>query len=188
LALALTAVTAVTACSESDSGQRSSFSTTVTIPRSTTTASSRSTTTPPTATTTTPSPAPGPTPSTRDRLAVLEIDDRPSPNGAYRREDWRHWADIDGSGCDARQDVLVAGSLVPAIVNHAGTCRVVAGSWVSTYDSVASNNPSDFDIDHLVPLEHAFVSGGWQWDVARRRAFANDPRELVVASASSNRS
>jgi hypothetical protein len=126
--------------------------------------------------------------STRDRLAVLVVDDRPSPNGPYRREEWPHWSDIDGNGCDARQDALVAWSLVPATVDRSHTCRVVAGSWVSPYDLKASNNPGDFDVDHLVPLENAFVSGGWQWDAPRRRAFANTQSELVVASASANRS
>jgi len=135
--------------------------------------------------------APGPTTSsvsTRDRLAVLVVNDRPSPQGVYRREDWPHWADVDGNGCDARQDALIAWSVVAATVNRSGTCKVVAGSWVSPYDLKASNNPSDFDVDHLVPLANAFQSGGWTWNAERRRAFANTPGELVVASASSNRS
>ena len=126
--------------------------------------------------------------STRDRLAVLSIDDRPSPQGVYRREEWPHWADIDGNGCDARQDALVAWSIVPATVNRSGTCKVVTGSWVSPYDLKSSNNTSDFDVDHLVPLANAFQSGGWAWSTERRRAFANNPSELVVASSSSNRS
>lgn len=152
-----------------------------------------------TSTTTTPIPSPSgspssspgiaaTSPSTRDRLAVLSIDDRPSPQGPYRREEWPHWSDVDRNGCDARQDALALWSVVPATVNRAGTCKVVVGSWVSPYDQMASNNPSDFDVDHLVPLENAFRSGGWAWSTERRRAFANDPGELVVASASSNRS
>lgn len=126
--------------------------------------------------------------SARERLAVLTVDDRPSPSGVYRREDWPHWSDTDGNGCDARQDALVAWSLVPATVNRSGGCKVVAGSWTSPYDGRTSNNPSDFDIDHLVPLENAFVSGGWRWTAAQRRLYANDQRGLVVASASANRS
>lgn len=129
-----------------------------------------------------------PAPSVRDRLAVLAVDDRPRPNGVYRREDWPHWSDTDGNGCDARQDALVAWSLVPATVNRSGGCRVVVGSWISPYDGKRSNNPSDFDIDHLVPLENAFESGGWAWTASQRRSYANDVRGLVVSSASSNRS
>ena len=95
--------------------------------------------------------------STRDRLAVLSIDDRQTPQGTYHREEWPHWADVDGNGCDARQDALAVWSVVAATVNRSGTCKVVAGSWVSPYDGVTSNNPSDFDVDHLVPLEMPFA-------------------------------
>lgn len=127
----------------------------------------------------------GPTPHAE--LAALQIDDRSSPDRPYVRDDWPHWADVEGNGCDARQDALIAWSVVPATVNRAGTCRVITGSWVSPYDGITTSVPGDFDVDHLVPLENAYRSGGWRWDVGRRRAFANDPSELVVASATSNR-
>lgn len=186
LPVVLLCVLTAAACGVSQSSSTRSTTTTSAVPRTSVPVSTTSTA-PATATTTTAAvEAPGP--STRDRLAVLVIDDRPSPNGPYRREEWPHWSDIDHNGCDARQDALVAWSIVPATVNRAGTCKVVAGSWVSPYDLKASANPGDFDVDHLVPLENAFVSGGWTWDSVRRRAFANEPSELVVASASSNRS
>ncbi|CAB4604566.1 unannotated protein [freshwater metagenome] len=168
-------VSSKSAAAPSSENSTSSSSTT-----STTAASSASSVTP-----TTPLPVSA---STRDRLAVLSIDDRQIPQGTYHREEWPHWADVDGNGCDARQDALMVWSVVAATVNRSGTCKVVAGSWVSPYDGMRSNNPSDFDVDHLVPLENAFRSGGWAWSTERRRAFANNPGELVVASASSNRS
>ena len=126
-------------------------------------------------------------PAPHAELSALQIDDRSRPDSRYRRDEWPHWADVDGNGCDARQDALIAWSVVPATVNRAGTCKVITGSWVSPYDGITTTVPSDFDVDHLVPLENAFISGGWRWDVTRRRAFANNPNELVVASATSNR-
>ena len=153
-----------------------------------------------TSSSTVPAPAPAPAPppptaagapvgsSARDQLAALRIDDRPNPIGDYRREDWSHWDDIDGNGCDARQDALIMWSTIAATVNRAGTCKTITGWWVSPYDLVASANPGDFDVDHLVPLADAFDSGGWQWSASKRRQFANNQAELVVASASSNRS
>lgn len=128
-----------------------------------------------------------PSASAREQLAALQIDDRSRPDSQYRRDAWSHWDDVDGNGCDARQDALIAWSLVPATVNRAGTCKVITGSWVSPYDGITTTVPGDFDVDHLVPLENAFRSGGWRWDATRRRAFANDPDELVVSSATSNR-
>lgn len=173
-------------CAPQEQGRNASPETSTTLRPSTTTSTAPTTTTsaPPTTTV----PPPPPPSSARDRLAVLVVDDRPSPVGTYRREDWPHWSDTDRNGCDARQDALIAWSTVPATVNRSGTCRVVAGSWTSPYDGRTTNNPSDVDVDHLVPLENAFRAGGWTWTAAQRRLFANDPAGLVVTSASSNRS
>jgi len=194
IVLALVALLGLAGCA-STAGSGATPTTAIGRAPSTTT-SVLSTTTAPTTTTTTlaPSappttaPAPAAPTSSRDRLAVLAVDDRPSPSGVYRREDWPHWSDTDSNGCDARQDALVRWTTVPATIDRSRSCRVVAGWWVSPYDGRTTNNPSDFDVDHLVPLENAFQSGGWQWTASQRRSFANDQRGLVVTSASSNRS
>jgi hypothetical protein len=120
-------------------------------------------------------------------LASLEVDDRPSPATPYRREEWPTWEDIDGDGCDAREQALIAQSITPAQVDQPG-CRVVAGDWVSPYDGFETSSPSDLDADHLVPLENVHDSGGWRWDAASRRAYANDQNVLVMVSSHANRS
>jgi hypothetical protein len=45
---------------------------------------------------------------------------------------------------------------------------------VSPYDGATWINATDVDIDHMVPLKNAHESGGWAWDTATRRAYAND--------------
>ena len=70
-------------------------------------------------------------------------------------------------------------------------CRVTSGVWVSRYDGARIEQPSDLDIDHVVPLAEAWDSGAWGWDAARREAFANDlddPRVLIAVTAATNRS
>jgi hypothetical protein len=123
----------------------------------------------------------------RVALARLEIDDQPRPGTPYRRDDWPTWIDIDHDGCDARSQALVAQSTTPAQVSFPG-CEVVAGDWTSPYDGVETTEPSDLDADHLVPLEDVHESGGWRWDAARRRAYANDQAVLVMVTAHANRS
>ena len=62
---------------------------------------------------------------------------------------------------------------------------------MSLYDGFNSDNPSDFDIDHMVPLAEAWDSGASSWSDSRRRDFANDlssPNSLIAVSSSSNRS
>ena len=121
-------------------------------------------------------------------LAALVIDDRPTPDRPYVRDEWPHWADVDGDGCDGRQQALREHSRTPAQIDAFGGCTVVAGDWVSTYDGVETSNPGDLDIDHVVPLENAHNSGGWRFGAEQRRAFANDPGNLLPVTASSNRS
>jgi hypothetical protein len=179
IAVALAAATACTA-STSSASSPTTFSPSLSPP--TTTAAQPdepSTVTSSTSTTT------APPQSASDVLAALRIDDRPHRDG-YRREGWPLWKDIDGDGCDARDQALMAASTAPARVN--GVCDVASGSWRSAYDGMTTTNPSELDIDHVVPLENAYQSGGWQWETDRRAQYANDQADLWVVSASSNRS
>lgn len=125
-------------------------------------------------------------PPTREQLARMAIDDAPRSADGYRRAEWPHWRDIDGDGCDARQQALVAASRTPAQVDV--PCTVVAGDWVSAYDGKATSDPGDLDVDHVVPLEEAYRSGGWAWSTDQRTRYANDQVDLWVVSAASNRS
>ena len=120
-------------------------------------------------------------------LAALIVDDRPSPDRPYSRDEWSHWDDIDGDGCDARQQALKLHSLTPAQIDVYGGCTVVAGDWISIYDGVRTSDPGDLDIDHVVPLANAHEAGGWRFTAEQRRLFANDQGNLLPVSASSNR-
>ena len=44
------------------------------------------------------------------------------------------------------------------------------------------------DIDHVVPLREAWLSGANQWSRAKRIQFANDTANLAISLASVNRS
>jgi hypothetical protein len=158
---------------------------TATVPTSSTVAPAPSTLPPSTTSTQPPTTV---APSVRERLAVLAIDDRPSPEGSYRRDDWPHWDDVDGNGCDARQDALIRWTTTTPTLDTSRRCKVLAGTWPSPYDGRVASSPSEVEIDHLVPLAEAFRSGGWRWDAGQRRRFANDQAELVATSSSSNRS
>lgn len=108
--------------------------------------------------------------------------------GDYHRDRFGSWVDADGDGCDTRAEVLIAESRVRAQVDPAG-CRVVAGDWLSAYDGYSTTDPSELEIDHVVPLAEAWRSGAWAWGPARRVAFANDldePRALAAVTAAAN--
>jgi hypothetical protein len=107
----------------------------------------------------------------------------------YDRDLFRHWIDADGDGCNTRKEVLIAEAKVkPSIY---GNCSLSGGQWYSVYDQVTTTDPSDFDVDHFVPLKEAWDSGAYAWSSDKRKEFANDlgfGGSLIAVTASSNRS
>jgi len=91
----------------------------------------------------------------------------------YRRSSFVHWSDLDGNGCDAREDVLKRDSVSAPQVDPY-RCYVVAGDWYSPYDGTRLNDRTDVDIDHVVALKEAWDSGAWAWGDSQRKAYAND--------------
>jgi len=109
----------------------------------------------------------------------------------YDRKLYAHWLDLDGNSRDAREDVLVAESLVP-VQRDLGTSRkILSGLWIGQYCGYVTADPGALDIDHMVPLKEVHESGGHAWSEDRRRAYANDtksPRTLIAVKAGCNRS
>jgi hypothetical protein len=138
--------------------------------------------------TTTPDPEPAPAGPDADdlgRLARLTVVDTPPPGG-YVRDLFPTWLDIDGDGCDAREQALRATSNPAATVG--GGCKITTGTWFSDYDGVTLTAPADVDIDHVVPLAEAWRSGAAAWTTDQRAVIANDQANLWPVSAASNRS
>jgi hypothetical protein len=119
-------------------------------------------------------------------LGQLQINDSPHSLVGYVRSAWPTWDDVDNSGCDARDEALKLASVVTPTV--ASGCKVTTGSWVSAYDGVRTTDPSALDIDHVVPLANAYISGAWHWSTDERRFYANTQFDLWPVSATSNRS
>ncbi|CAK5278026.1 unnamed protein product [Mycena citricolor] len=97
---------------------------------------------------------------------------------AYARSQFKLWDTISGN-CNTRETVLIRDG---TNVVTSSACAATSGNWVSPYDGVATTLASDLDIDHLVPLKEAWVSGARDWTPAQREAFANDlTRPQLVA-------
>ena len=122
---------------------------------------------------------------------VITIAPIPADIPEYDRGDWKHWVDADGDCQDARQEVLVEESLDEVTFETDRKCRVEAGRWYGAFTGVYVEDPGDLDIDHLVPLKNAHLSGGWRWDAEMREEYANDlsdPDHLIAVTAGANRS
>ncbi|MEO2182472.1 MAG: DUF1524 domain-containing protein [bacterium] len=59
--------------------------------------------------------------------------------------------------------------------------------WNLPYSGGSTTSASQIDIDHIIPLKWAHGHGGDRWSDARKRAFANDPENLLATSSSANR-
>ncbi|MGI8522035.1 MAG: HNH endonuclease family protein [Nocardioides sp.] len=132
-----------------------------------------------------------------DGLAV-----RPRPHGTqgYDRDAFGSaWADTDHNGCNQRDDVLLRDSVPSSTrVARQGACDhdVLAGTWHDPYtgrtlqfnDLKALGQAEAIQIDHVVPLAEAWVSGAAAWSADRRETFANDLTELLAVDGPTNMS
>ncbi len=124
-------------------------------------------------------------------VAAIVVAETPAELPDYDRDDWKHWTDVDGDCQNTRQEVLIEESSTSVEFEDNRMCRVESGSWTDPYTGILTEDPSDLDIDHLVPLANAHDSGGHAWSKDRKEQFANHlPFEghLVAATASANRS
>jgi hypothetical protein len=104
----------------------------------------------------------------------------------YTRSAFTHWSDSDGDCQDTRQEVLIARA--EQVMLTPDECRVTLGSWVDPYSlETVVGDPQQLDVDHIVPLKHAWRHGAAHWTKAQRKAFANDERFLVATHRRLNR-
>ncbi|MER6434259.1 HNH endonuclease family protein [Streptomyces sp900105245] len=104
----------------------------------------------------------------RTYLSTLTV--APESRTGYRRELFKTWTTATGT-CNTREYVLRRDG---SKVQTNPSCAALSGSWNSPYDGATWHNPSDLDIDHLVPLAEAWDSGASTWTNAKREALAND--------------
>lgn len=125
----------------------------------------------------------------RDILSLLRtLTVAPESGTGYDRELFPHW-DYLGDDCDVRDAVLIAEARRGPVTGDA--CPVGAGRWFSAFDGVTVRDPSELDVDHLVPLAEAWGSGARTWSTSVREEYANDlgyAKSLIAVTASSNRS
>ncbi|WP_253691030.1 HNH endonuclease family protein [Cellulosimicrobium protaetiae] len=138
-----------------------------------------------------PDPTPG---SALEALARLEVKG-PGPDTGYERSLFgAAWADVDGNGCDTRNDVLARDLTDLTFSTRGEVCEVRTGTFQDPYtgetiDFRRGNATSmAVQIDHVVPLLDAWRKGARAWDDETRRQFANDPLNLLASDGPSNQS
>jgi len=94
----------------------------------------------------------------------------------YERKNWKHWSDLDKDGLNTRQEVLLR------------DFDKQNNYWITPYYKKEVRDAKRFiDIDHIVPLKEAYLSGGKDWSKKKKEIFANDEENLTVSYLSANR-
>ncbi|KNB50545.1 HNH endonuclease family protein [Streptomyces caatingaensis] len=129
-----------------------------------------------------------------DTLAVKA----PASKAGYDREGkfgraWSDKTDAPGSGnrCDTRNDIL-ARDLVGARNDGSSACVIASGTLDDPYTGRkirfkrGTGTSSAVQIDHVVALGQAWVSGAQKIGQRKREALANDPLNLIAADGPAN--
>ncbi len=110
----------------------------------------------------------------------------------YSRERFPHWSDAEEFGwdapypsCDVRDAALIRDG---EGVEVGDGCDMTSGEWLDPYTGRAYTDPSEIDIDHVVPLAEAWRSGASSWNEAHRKRYANDPSVLLSVEDNANQS
>lgn len=109
-------------------------------------------------------------------LAALPVYTEGANEDTYERREFGHgWYDLDKDGEDARAEVLIAFHLPgrKRVRLAMDGKRVVSGRWRCRFSGDWFEDAGDLDIDHLVPLKDAWMSGAHAWDLERRKRYAN---------------
>lgn len=114
----------------------------------------------------------------RSQLTTLTVAE-PVDDGRYDRELFPHWSTMAAGGCNTR---CVALRRQRVAEPSSG-----AGGWWSVYDQKFFSDAASVEVDHVVSLKEAWISGAAVWDDNKRELFANDlDGELLVVGAEIN--
>lgn len=109
---------------------------------------------------------------------------------SYSRKAFKHWVDGDGDCRNKRAEILKERSSIEVSYSqrkNGKRCSVTSGRWEDYYFPETHTEASNVDIDHIVPLKHAWDAGAKNWSPEKRETFANDSENLVITNKSYNR-
>ncbi len=78
---------------------------------------------------------------------------------------------VKGQCMNTRALVLTRDSHGPVDSNN--NCSVISGDWDDPYTDMSYYKASEIQIDHVVPLKNAYMTGAHNWDNLKRCLYAN---------------
>ena len=111
-----------------------------------------------------------------DLLSWTNKHDESNSGPAYTRiAHFGAWInDPNDDNCyNTRGRVLLRDSKIPVQASTENHCKVQSGLWLDPYTSAKIKDASEIQIDHVVPLKNAYVSGAYRWSRSSRCHYAN---------------
>ena len=127
-----------------------------------------------------------------DALEQLIVKGRAQRTGYSRSAFGPTWSDVDRNGCDTRNDILKRDLTELSFKENTRNCVVVSGVLNDPYSGeritfIRGNTTSTLvQIDHVIALGNAWVTGAFQISVKQRTSLANDPLNLLAVKGSLN--
>lgn len=118
---------------------------------------------------------------------------RPLPETPYnRKNDFGSWVKQRSlDPCLNTRGVVLKKFSVVDVEFKNGSCSIVSGQWQDPYSDQTFYNAKDIQIDHVVPLKNAYISGAWAWSRKMKCLFANylgNDHHLLPVSGHENQS
>lgn len=140
-----------------------------------------------------PQPKPAPAPSTAlGVLNTLPVRDEDFSRTYQRVADFgKAWIDVDGNGCDTRDDILARDLQNITYKNHSD-CKIASGVLHDPYTGRTINfvrgwrTSRAVQIDHVVPFGDAWRTGAENMSFHDREELANDPLNLLAVDGPTN--
>ena len=117
---------------------------------------------------------------------------RAAKTGYTRAQFGPAWADVDRNGCDTRNDILKRDLTNEVFKEKTNGCTVLSGTLVDPFSGETINfvrgvtTSSEVQIDHSVALSNAWQTGAFKLTPDQRKAFANDPLNLLAVKGKLN--
>jgi hypothetical protein len=117
---------------------------------------------------------------------------RAAKTGYTRAQFGAEWADVDRNGCDTRNDTLKRDLTNIVFKEKTNSCTVLSGTLVDPFSGETINfvqgakTSSEVQIDHTVALSNAWQTGAFKLTADQRKAFANDPLNLLAVKGKLN--
>jgi hypothetical protein len=117
---------------------------------------------------------------------------RAAKTGYTRDQFGPTWADVDRNGCDTRNDILKRDLTEEVFKEKTKPCVILSGTLIDPFSGETINfvrgvvTSNEVQIEHTVALSNAWQTGAFKLTADQRKAFANDPLNLLAVKGRLN--